>query len=231
MLIRRSRQRAGGEEFLVHPEPALLWGGALLALVALGAILVPVGPLDIDSRWAELMQDLQAPWLEQVALVFDALGRGWSFLTIAAIALVLGAARRWLALLAFAVTEAVTPLLVAATKALVDRPRPADQIIHPHGSSFPSGHAAYAGATTTALVLLFTTAGKNRRPWYTIAVLVSAGMAWSRTYLQVHWLTDVVAGAILGLAVTLTTFATVQILQARRSGNASHEPAIKRKTR
>jgi undecaprenyl-diphosphatase len=64
-----------------------------------------------------------------------------------------------------------------------------------------------------------------------VAAVATAGMAWSRTYLQVHWLTDVVAGAILGLAVTFTTFATVQILQARRSGNASDEPAINRKTR
>jgi undecaprenyl-diphosphatase len=208
-----------------------VWGGALLALVALGAVLIPVGPLSIDSRWSELMQDIQQPWLKDVALVFNALGRGWSWLTIAAIGLVLVLARRWLALVAFGVTEAVTPLLVALIKALVDRPRPADQIIHPHGSSFPSGHAAYASATTTALVLLFTKPGQKRWPYYTLAALVSAGMAWSRTYLQVHWLSDVIAGGILGLAVTLTTFATIQILRERRTGNPSPGPPLKRATR
>jgi membrane-associated phospholipid phosphatase len=38
-----------------------------------------------------------------------------------------------------------------------------------------------------------------------------AGMVWSRTYLQVHWLTDAVSGAILGTGLALVTFAAVQI--------------------
>ena len=214
------------ERYLTHPGRAVVSGGALLALVLVTAVLIPVGPLGIDSRWAELMQDIQQPWLKQVALVFNALGRGWSWVTIAAIAIVLASARRWVALVAFAVTEAVTSFLVAVIKALVDRPRPVDQIIHPHGSSFPSGHAAYAAATTVALVLLYTMPGRNRWPWFTLAALASAGMAWSRTYLQVHWLSDVAAGATLGLAVTLTTFATIQILQQHRSGEALYEPPV-----
>jgi undecaprenyl-diphosphatase len=40
--------------------------------------------------------------------------------------------------------------------------------------------------------------------------VVVAGMAWSRTYLQVHWLTDAAAGAILGLGVALAVFAAAQ---------------------
>ena len=36
-------------------------------------------------------------------------------------------------------------------------------------------------------------------------------MAWSRTYLQVHWLSDVLAGATLGLAITFLTFGVAQI--------------------
>jgi undecaprenyl-diphosphatase len=35
-------------------------------------------------------------------------------------------------------------------------------------------------------------------------------MAWSRTYLQVHWLSDVVAGSALGIGVALVVFATAQ---------------------
>ena len=45
-------------------------------------------------------------------------------------------------------------------------------------------------------------------------------MVWSRTYLQVHWLSDAVAGATLGVAVTLLCFGVVQIVLGRASGRA-----------
>ena len=62
----------------------------LLALVVLVALLIPAGPLALDSRWSELMQDIETPFLTHVALVFNALGHGvWRALTIAGIGIVL----------------------------------------------------------------------------------------------------------------------------------------------
>jgi membrane-associated phospholipid phosphatase len=40
-------------------------------------------------------------------------------------------------------------------------------------------------------------------------------MAWSRTYLQVHWLTDVIAGALLGSGISLFVFALAQLYESR----------------
>jgi undecaprenyl-diphosphatase len=40
-------------------------------------------------------------------------------------------------------------------------------------------------------------------------------MAWSRTYLQVHWLVDVLAGSLLGAGVALFVFAAIQLLASR----------------
>ena len=88
-------------------------------------------------------------------------------------------------------------------------------MLHANGSSFPSGHAAYAGATTVALVLLFTRPGSHRPIWWLIAALATAGMAWSRTYLQLHWLSDAVSGALLGTGVTLASFALIQLIPPR----------------
>jgi membrane-associated phospholipid phosphatase len=64
--------------------------------------------------------------------------------------------------------------------------------------------------TCVALVLLFTTPGARRRWWWALAGLGVVGMAWSRTYLQVHWLTDVIAGALLGIGISLLVFAVAQ---------------------
>ena len=161
---RRDSVAAAWEEFLARPGRAVGWASVLLALVALVALLIPAGPLALDSRWSELMQDIETSFLTHVALVFNALGHGvWRALTIAGIGVVLLVARRWAALIAFAFTEALTPLLVNLIKAAVDRERPPGQMLEPHGSSFPSGHAAYAGATAVALVLLFSGPGPRRR--------------------------------------------------------------------
>jgi undecaprenyl-diphosphatase len=126
-------------------------------------------------------------------------------------------ARRWWALLAYATTEALTPLLSSVAKALVDRARPPDGLVHPAGASFPSGHTAFAGATCVAAVLLFTKVDRRRRLWWALATAGIAAMAWSRTYLQVHWLLDVLAGSLLGAGVALVVFAAVQLRLGRSS--------------
>lgn len=204
------------EEFLAHPRRVLGFASALLALVLLGAFLVPAGPLTLDSRWSELMQDSETPFLTHLALISNALGHGvWRALTIAGIGIVLLVARRWAALIAFALTEALTPLLVNLIKLAVDRERPPGKMLEAHGTSYPSGHAAYAGATAVALVLLLSAPGPRRRLWFVPAAAAIVLMVWSRTYLQVHWLSDAVAGATLGVAVTLLCLGGVQIVLGR----------------
>ena len=165
------------------------------------------------------MHHLETPLLTDLALVFNWLGRGVGrAIALTLVGLLLLRRRRWLALVAFAVAESLAPLLSTLLKVLVDRARPPDGLVHPVGASFPSGHATYAGATCVALVLLFTTPGTRRRWWWALASLGVVGMAWSRTYLQVHWLTDVIAGALLGSGVSLLVFA---IAQCARSGVGS----------
>ncbi len=161
------------------------------------------------------MRQIQTPLLEHIALVFNYLGRGLGrALVLIAIGGVLLLTRRWWALLAFAVTESLTPMIGSTVKALVDRPRPPDGLLDPTHSSFPSGHAAFAGATLVAAVLLFTNVDRRRR-WWWLAAIGTLGMAWSRTYLQVHWLIDVLAGSLLGASVALFVFGALQLLLGR----------------
>jgi undecaprenyl-diphosphatase len=74
------------------------------------------------------------------------------------------------------------------------------------GASFPSGHTAFAAATCAVLVLLLA---PRRRAWWVLAATATVAMAWSRTYLQVHWLLDVLGGALLGLGVAFSVFAAL----------------------
>jgi undecaprenyl-diphosphatase len=184
----------------------------MLSIVVLIAILVPAGPLGLDRSWSEAMHHVETPLLTHLAFVFNWLGRAVGrAIALALVGLLLLRRRRWLALVAFAAGESLAPLLSALLKVLVDRARPPDGLVHPVGASFPSGHATYAGATCVALVLLFTTPDTRRRWWWAaLASLGVVGMAWSRTYLQVHWLTDVIAGALLGSGVSVLVFAIAQ---------------------
>jgi undecaprenyl-diphosphatase len=200
---------------------------ALLGVVGVMALVVPTGPLAIDRGWSEAMQDLETPLLKDLALVFNALGRGLGqALSLTAVGLVLVLVRRWLALGAFALVESLTLLSSALLKPAVGRPRPPDGLIHPLSSAFPSGHAAYAGATCLALVLLFTAPGRGRVWWWTLAALGIVGMACSRTYLQVHWLSDVVAGSLLGVGIALLVLGGAQWWSERRQQLVSEEIAI-----
>ena len=207
-MRRRTTER---ERFLRHPLHAVWVGAALVGLVVVMAIVLPAQPLAIDQHWSEAMRDIETPLSKDLALVFDALGRGVGRVPVlSVIGLVLVLARRCLALVCFALAEGLTSLSSALFKAAVGRPRPPDGLIHPVGSAFPSGHAAYAGATCVALVLLFTAPGARRRWWWTLAAVGIVGMAWSRTYLQVHWLSDVVGGSLLGIGIALLVFAGAQ---------------------
>ena len=157
------------------------------------------------------MLDSRTDFLTDVALVFNWLGRGLGeTLTLGALGVVLLLRRRWAALLAFALAEALASLLSTLLKIIVGRPRPPDAVVSPIGSSFPSGHATYAAVTCVALVLLFSAPGPRRLVWWALAGLGTLGMAWSRTYLQVHWLSDVVAGSLLGVGVALAVFGGTQ---------------------
>lgn len=208
---RNGPARTADESFLARPTHALWAAGGMLALVVLIAILVPAGPFGLDRSWSEAMRNIETPMLTHLALGFNWLGRGFGrAIGLTIVGLLLLRRRRWLALAAFAVTESLAPMFSVLFKALIDRPRPSGGLVHVAGTSFPSGHATYAGATCVALVLLFTAPETRRRLWWSLASLGVFGMAWSRTYLQVHWLSDVIAGALLGSGISLLVFAIAQ---------------------
>ena len=164
----------------------------------------------LDGRWSDVVHGTDSDTLDRAALAFDRSGRGIvRAATLAAIGGQLARRRRWRGLRAFAVSEAVTPLAVNAIKLVVSRERPARARVDPFGTSFPSGHAAYAGATAVAVVLLVADGDAPSAWLWTTAATGAAGMVWSRTHLQAHWLSDVVAGAALGAGVSLVAFAVL----------------------
>lgn len=94
-----------------------------------------------------------------------------------------------------AITFGLTHLL----KLVVKRPRPYIQnlkivpVYQATGYSYPSGHTSASFSTATAVSIAYP-------KWYVIApaFLWAGSIGYSRSYLGVHYPTDVASGAILG---------------------------------
>ncbi len=92
-------------------------------------------------------------------------------------------------------------LLVNVVKVVVERERPdVLPLVDAGGWSFPSGHTSAAAAawSVAALVLGRDRSRRTRAVLASAAVLVAVAVASSRALLGVHWLTDVLAGLVLG---------------------------------
>lgn len=111
-------------------------------------------------------------------------------------------------------TMLIFPSVAGATSSLLKqifaRPRP-DVVLHLdsfNNLSFPSGHAANAMAILLLAALLLP--ARNRPAWILLGLSLALLVAASRPLLGVHWVSDVIGGALLGAAFALAGGAMAQ---------------------
>ncbi|MGP6172348.1 phosphatase PAP2 family protein [Microbacterium sp. A196] len=181
----------------------LWWGvGAILAAMAIGVLVTGDGSdaPAIDLGWNAVMGDIRNPFLIGFGSVMDRVGGGWiaTLLIPLAILAALLLARRWKAAVLVAVTLLASVGAVQLLKSLFGRTRPQDMLVTSDFGSFPSGHTANAATIAALAVLLFP------RLWVLIvAAAWTLAMAFSRTLVSAHWLSDTVGGVLVGIGVTL----------------------------
>jgi membrane-associated phospholipid phosphatase len=164
------------------------------------------------NAWVAPRPGLTTLWLD----VSDALQPlTWEVLGALAAVLLWRARRRKIA---FFVLVAIfgTVAWYDIVKAAVGRARPTVPIplLHATGASFPSGHAMMSAVAMTLAVIGAWTLVRGLFPRLVIitaAVLIAAGTAFSRLALGVHYLSDVLAGWLLGAAWVLTLLAVFDL--------------------
>lgn len=230
------------------PDPggeARFGARAVLAGVALGLVAVPFGLLllMVESRFPPLLQidngardALHGVAVDEAGFVtamklISTVGSARIYVPLFA-ALVLWLAWRRLGRLAVFVLVTVLGswLLNSQVKLAVDRVRPVlpDPVAHADGMSFPSGHAQSATVAASVLLLVFLPALRARTGRRRLAV--GAALVWviavcfSRVALGVHYVSDVLAGVVLG-AAWVTTTAVLFSVSRRARGRPAVEPS------
>lgn len=128
-------------------------------------------------------------------------GDGWLWYAMGVVILLFGGALRFAALGAAALAAALGIAVFRFLKERTNRKRPCDiephcwaKLLPPDRFSFPSGHTITAFAVAVSLAAFYPDLGIG-------LLFCAASIALSRILLGMHFLSDVVAGALIGSGV------------------------------
>lgn len=158
----------------------------------------------VIDRWISIhVNSVHTPLLDQIMIALTNLN---GFMGIIVFSIVLVACMLYLKwykdFLFYVLAVGGAAMIFTTVKVIVSRLRPSSELIEVVGYSFPSGHATMATAMSAALYFILI----KRIRFLALKVLILfACILWplmisvSRVYLDVHWLSDVIAGLGLGL--------------------------------
>jgi undecaprenyl-diphosphatase len=140
-------------------------------------------------------------------------------------AIILARRREWSWILGLAAAAPGGLLLNGLIKRLFERARPSfdDPLVTLTTFSFPSGHTAGAMlfyGTLSAYLLSRTHSPRVRNAWLALWLLMVIIVGFSRMYLGVHYLSDVLGGAAWSLAWLSLCLIGVRTLQQRSQSTA-----------
>jgi undecaprenyl-diphosphatase len=207
-------RRASVRRVVRRGKPRRLLSGALVSLVGYLALAVfaaqqELFALDYGTQsWIRVIRHeaLNLP-MELVTQLGEI--AGLPLLILAAMALLWKRHRRWA--LALPVLMAGTWAVQWITKLASGRARPN---LAPWG--FPSGHVLSLVVFFGLMIYLIAMASSRRRRWRVLACLVASVpvvvVAFSRLYLDKHWLSDLVGGLTIGVAYLLLAIWFVEVV-------------------
>jgi membrane-associated phospholipid phosphatase len=192
----------------------LIFGGFLvITLALLGAevyqsVVDQDGVAGLDRPALEMAKQYRNPGLDAAVTAFTNIGGGVGMPILASIlvAWLIYVSRSWRPLILVGGAAAVSITATTVSKTLLGRIRP-DHIdaVPPFefSPSFPSGHTL--NTTVVIGVVVYLMCLQADRTWIRVSVITAGAvfiiaMGLSRVFLGHHWMTDVIAAWLLGLA-------------------------------
>jgi undecaprenyl-diphosphatase len=165
-----------------------------------------------DHRVMRRLNRWRAPrWIRCWMIAATRMGDGWLWYGLGAMLLVFGGAPRYAAVAASASAAIAGVLVFKILKLLSQRPRPCQyephcwsKVLPPDRFSFPSGHTMTACSIALVVSYFYP---PLEGPLFFLALSIAV----SRIVLGMHFLSDVLAGAVIGVALgcaSITAFAS-----------------------
>lgn len=169
----------------------------------------------MELSFLNTLQNLHTPLLDQIMVFLTTLGNGgmvWIVLSIVLLAIPKYRIYGLTMLVALLISVIFGNVIL---KNVVARPRPSwiDPSVkllipNPTDYSFPSGHTFTSFAAAGSLFLY-------NKKFGTAAIVLAILIGFSRMYLYVHYPSDVLAGALFGLAAAVAAFYGVRYIITR----------------
>jgi membrane-associated phospholipid phosphatase len=176
----------------------------------------------MDKEFTTMLYSVRTPWLSQILFLITKLGeREAVFIVGAVVSAIFILRRRFIALIAFWMVMGGIGISIRYGKTIISRARPVDVAYYEvEHYSFPSGHATTAFALYGLLAYFLYRhydKSRNQHIYLWAALILSVIVGFSRIYLGVHYLSDVLAGFLLGLLWLLLGISLVEVMMYRKN--------------
>jgi undecaprenyl-diphosphatase len=213
---------------------------AAVALFAFGKLAGEVLEGEVQPVNRAVLESLHAranPSLDRLALGLTYLGGVVGTTVVASlVGLLFLWRRRFFDMITFAVVVLGGGLLVLVLKQSFRQPRPNlfESLSPEHGYGFPSGHALLSICLygySSAMVVLDGPRLVWRWCGAAALIVLAFGIAWSRLYLGVHWLSDVIGGDLVAMFWVACCLMAGRFTQSRwAAGRNRAGPALGQRT-
>ena len=198
---------------------AMLFLGLVAFLVLLSGMVARNAIPNTDVSVFNLMREIRNAPADELMVPLTMLGDG-VVLTAMMVTIVgwLVWRKAWRAAIASTLVFLAGKLFAVLLKYGIYRPRPLELYTGAESFSFPSGHATMAAITFGVLAVLASHAMNrwSRSLVYAICGLIVITIAYSRLYLGVHWLSDILGGVVFGGIMVAAFGVAIEAIPPRR---------------